>query len=55
VCGPDVARHLEAIKKYQDAGFDHIYLHQIGPDQAGFFRFCEREILPRFRAEAAAA
>jgi coenzyme F420-dependent glucose-6-phosphate dehydrogenase len=55
VCGPDVDRHLERIQKYQDAGFDHIYIGQIGPDQEGFFRFYEREILPRFRAERAAA
>jgi coenzyme F420-dependent glucose-6-phosphate dehydrogenase len=55
VCGPDVERHLERIKKYQDAGFDHIYVSQIGPDQEGFFRFYEREILPRFKAERAAA
>jgi len=29
-------------------GFDHVYIHQVGPDQEGFFRFCEREILPQF-------
>jgi coenzyme F420-dependent glucose-6-phosphate dehydrogenase len=45
-CGPDPEVHLEAIKKYVDAGFDHIYFHQIGPDQEGFFRFYAREVLP---------
>ncbi|HEX2172862.1 MAG TPA: TIGR03557 family F420-dependent LLM class oxidoreductase [Dehalococcoidia bacterium] len=48
ICGPDPQRHIEAILKFVDAGFDHVYLHQVGPDQEGFFRFCEREILPKF-------
>jgi hypothetical protein len=46
-CGPDPERHLEAIRKYYDAGFDHVYVHQIGPDQDGFFDFYEREVLPK--------
>ncbi len=45
-CGPDPDVHIAAIQKYVDAGFDHIYLHQIGPDQEGFIRFYEREVLP---------
>jgi coenzyme F420-dependent glucose-6-phosphate dehydrogenase len=45
--GPDPDRHLEAIKEFADAGFTHVYVHQIGPDQEGFFRFYEREILPK--------
>ena len=48
-CGPDPARVIEQIDQYEDAGYDHVYLHQIGPNQQGFFRFCEREILPRYR------
>jgi coenzyme F420-dependent glucose-6-phosphate dehydrogenase len=46
-CGPDADRHREAIKEYEDAGYDHVFVHQIGPDQAGFFRFYESEILAR--------
>ena len=46
VCGPDPARHLKEIRKFQDAGFDHVYVHQIGPDQKGFFEFYEREVMP---------
>jgi len=49
VCGPDPQRHLEKIQGFVDAGFDHVYIHQVGPDQEGFFRFYQREILPRFR------
>jgi G6PDH family F420-dependent oxidoreductase len=45
VCGPDVDRWLERITAFEDAGFDHVYLHQVGPDQDGFFRFAERALL----------
>jgi coenzyme F420-dependent glucose-6-phosphate dehydrogenase len=45
VCGPDVDRYLEQITKFEDAGFDHVYIHQVGPDQQGFFSFAERELL----------
>lgn len=46
VCGPDVADHVELVQKYADAGYTHVYLHQVGPDQDGFFRFWERELRP---------
>jgi G6PDH family F420-dependent oxidoreductase len=49
VCGPDPQRHLEMIKRFADAGYDHVYVHQVGPDQEGFFRFYEREVLAAFR------
>lgn len=49
VCGPDVAAHLEGIEAFADAGFDHVYVHQVGPDQDGFFDFYEREVLPEAR------
>jgi coenzyme F420-dependent glucose-6-phosphate dehydrogenase len=45
VCGPDPAEHLEGIEAFTDAGFDHVYVHQVGPDQAGLIDFYEREIL----------
>ena len=47
-CGPDPERHVEMIQRFVDAGCDHVYLHQIGPDQDGFFDFYEREVMPRF-------
>lgn len=46
-CGPDPERHVGAIKKYLDAGFDEVYINQIGPKQDGFFRFYERELRSR--------
>jgi G6PDH family F420-dependent oxidoreductase len=48
VCGPDPQKHIEQIQAYADAGYDHVYVHQVGPDQAGFIDFYKREILPRF-------
>jgi coenzyme F420-dependent glucose-6-phosphate dehydrogenase len=46
VCGPDPEAHLAAIELYADAGYDHVYVHQVGPDQEGFLDFYGREILP---------
>jgi G6PDH family F420-dependent oxidoreductase len=48
-CGPDPERHLTAVRKYVTAGFDHIVLVGIGPDQEGFLRFWERELAARLR------
>lgn len=47
VVGPDPQRHLKGIQAFIDAGFDHVYIHQIGPNQEGFFHFYEHEILPQ--------
>jgi G6PDH family F420-dependent oxidoreductase len=55
VVGPDASKYLAKIDEYVQAGFDHVYLHQIGPDQSGFIRFAEREILPRYAEEKARA
>jgi G6PDH family F420-dependent oxidoreductase len=49
VCGPDPAKHIEQIQKFADAGFDHIYVHQVGPEQDRFLQFYEREVLPKVR------
>ena len=52
VCGPDPERHLEKIREFQEAGFDHVAVHQVGPDQEGFFRFYSESILPTIGADA---
>jgi len=46
-CGPDVDRYVEDIRTYERAGYTHIYFHQVGRDQEGFFRFFEEELKPR--------
>lgn len=55
VVGPDPSKYLAKIDEYVKAGFDHVYMHQIGHDQEGFIRFAEREILPKFAASPARA
>ncbi len=52
VCGPDAVKHIEKIHEYAEAGYEQIVVHQVGPDQEGFFRFYEREVLPNFREES---
>ena len=47
VCGPDAERHLEMIRKYAEAGYDEVFVHQIGADQDGFLRFYGEEVLPK--------
>ena len=49
VCGPDAGRHREAISEFEQAGFDRVYVHQVGTDQASFFEFYAREILSALR------
>jgi G6PDH family F420-dependent oxidoreductase len=46
-CGPDPERHAATIRRYLDAGLDEVYICQIGPDQAGFFDFWQRELRQR--------
>ncbi len=46
-CGPDVDKHVEAIKAYEEAGFDELYVNQIGPDQDAFFAAYREHVLPR--------
>ncbi|MBI2708855.1 MAG: TIGR03557 family F420-dependent LLM class oxidoreductase [Actinobacteria bacterium] len=45
--GPDPDRHAESLKGYVDAGFDEVYVQQIGGDQEGWLRFFTTEVLPR--------
>lgn len=53
ICGSDPQAHLAEIKKYTDAGFDHVYIHQVGPEQEECIGFYEREILPALQKRAA--
>lgn len=46
-CGDDVDEHVAALRAFADAGFDHVYVHQIGPDRRGFFDFYRAKVLPQ--------
>ena len=48
-CGPDPEEHVTAIQAFIDAGFDEIYVGQIGPGHEGFVEFYANEILPHLR------
>ena len=50
-CGPDVARHVEVANQFTDAGFDHLVLHNGGPDPDGFFDFFANELKPQLAAQ----
>jgi G6PDH family F420-dependent oxidoreductase len=47
VCGDDPDEHLAALTAFVDAGFDRVYVGQIGPDQRGFFDFYRTKVLPQ--------
>ncbi|MQY04236.1 LLM class F420-dependent oxidoreductase [Actinomadura macrotermitis] len=48
-CGPDPERHVAAIRPFVDAGYDEVYINQVGPEPDGFFAFYRDEVLPRLR------
>jgi G6PDH family F420-dependent oxidoreductase len=47
--GPDPDEHVAGIKQFLDAGYTHVYVHQLGPDQDGMISFYERDVLPKVR------
>ncbi|MYY00260.1 TIGR03557 family F420-dependent LLM class oxidoreductase [Streptomyces sp. SID486] len=47
VCGGDPEQHARALRAFADAGFDRVYVNQIGPDQRGFFDFYRTKVLPQ--------
>ena len=46
VCGPGTEPILEMLGAFVDAGFDHMFIHQVGPRQEEFLRFAKDELLP---------
>jgi G6PDH family F420-dependent oxidoreductase len=48
-CGPDLDRHLELIDSFEAAGFDELYIQQVGGVDERFFDAYAQEILPRFQ------
>ncbi|GLZ52980.1 hypothetical protein Acsp07_25970 [Actinomycetospora sp. NBRC 106378] len=37
------------LRSYADAGYDEVYVQQIGPDVEGFFAAYAKEVLPALR------
>jgi G6PDH family F420-dependent oxidoreductase len=48
-CGPDPDAHLAGVRAYTEAGFDEVYIGQVGGNCEGFFEFYARQVLPRLR------
>jgi len=48
-CGPDVDAVVQKIEKTVEAGYDHVYLHQIGPDQDALFELWRNELRDALR------
>ncbi len=42
--GPDAEPYVEAVKKYTEAGYDHIVLQNAGPDPDGFIDFFAKDL-----------
>jgi coenzyme F420-dependent glucose-6-phosphate dehydrogenase len=51
ILGPNPTSYLKAIQSLQENGYDHIYIHQVGPDQEGFLKFFKSELLPLMEKE----
>ena len=47
--GPDPAAHLAGIRAYVEAGFDEVYIGQVGGEHEGFFEFYADAVLARLR------
>lgn len=52
VCGDAVDAHVDAVRAYARAGFDEVYVGQIGPGWAEFFDAYRTDVLPRLRDAA---
>jgi G6PDH family F420-dependent oxidoreductase len=47
--GPGADTYLTALRGYADAGFDEVYVAQVGGNHEGFFEFFAGQVLPRAR------
>jgi len=54
-CGPDLDAHLQKIAEYEEAGFDELYIQQVGGGHERLFELYAQEILPRFNRTDARA
>ena len=47
--GPDPAAHRDAVRPYVEAGFDEVYVANMGPNYAAMIRCFGAEVLPQLR------
>ncbi|WP_426244656.1 TIGR03557 family F420-dependent LLM class oxidoreductase [Nocardioides sp. LHG3406-4] len=53
-CGSEVDRHVDALGEYVDAGFDDLYVANMGPHYAQMIEAFGAEVLPALRERAGA-
>jgi coenzyme F420-dependent glucose-6-phosphate dehydrogenase len=53
LCGPDPEPCFQRIEEYRQAGFTHVHLLQLGPEQESFLQFFEQKIAPRLASTEA--
>jgi G6PDH family F420-dependent oxidoreductase len=51
-CGPDLEAQIESFEQYARAGFDELYVQQIGGASERFFEAYANEVLPHFHTAA---
>jgi G6PDH family F420-dependent oxidoreductase len=49
LCGDDAEEHVERLRSYARAGFEEVYVGQIGPENEEFFAAYRDTVLPRLR------
>ena len=49
VCATNAEPIVATVDRYVGAGFDTVYLHQIGPDQRRLADLATTELLPHYR------
>jgi hypothetical protein len=48
--GPEAATHVDAVRRFADAGYDRLALINAGPDPDGFFDFFASDLAGPLRA-----
>ena len=49
VAGNDVDRHVQQLRDYVDAGYDEVYVANMGPDYLAMIEAYGRDVLPALR------
>jgi G6PDH family F420-dependent oxidoreductase len=50
VCGPDVERHVDAFAPYAEAGYDEVYVSNMGPNYQTMLKVYGEKVLPAVRS-----
>ena len=49
MAGPDVEEHLDQLREYADAGYDEIYVANMGPDYLAMIEAYGSKVLPAIK------